>query len=586
MLMSLPEGAGDEDTPETVHFSSCGAENVNRRKELMQDKTPNRGDAQLWGQDPVVTLGLLPLPVEAKAAGRRGEPCEAAPPPAPAARDPPPRPAPARPAARPHKGRARRAAPGSRRWRGGAPGGQRERGRSSAAPSGRRRIPGWRLLVLPLGPGRRRRRRRRRGLGRLASMGEDGAAGEARPEGGGASPVPSGSRSPSLQPAAGGSGGASAGGGEGGAQVNAITVLTLLDKLVHMLEAVQEKQQRMEGRQLELEAAVKGVQGDLGKLCKSHASTSNTVAKLLEKSRKVSAHTRDVRERMDRQCAQVKRLEHNHAQLLRRNHFKVLIFQEENEIPASVFVKEPVPSITEGKEEPVDENKTLEDTMHTVELSSEDEAHHDEDGADDSLDEKMEETRAEKIKRSSLKKVDSLKKAFSRQNIEKKMNKIVSPERREKIKKSFTPNHQKSTSSKSSSFKVSPLTFNVKKVREGDAPAETEEKPAEATGSEQAVNDEETSFTEIPSDLISPTSPAEEGKAFADSLEKETRSEEEAVVNNNVELAIVEEDEDYGASVRSRREYYEEGNAPVSRETEQSDEESNQAAVLQLNQTA
>uniref|UniRef100_A0ACB8FZK5 Uncharacterized protein n=1 Tax=Sphaerodactylus townsendi TaxID=933632 RepID=A0ACB8FZK5_9SAUR len=158
-----------------------------------------------------------------------------------------------------------------------------------------------------------------RRLARLATMGEDGAA--PLEAGGSSSPVPSGSRSPSLHPAPGGSP------AEAGAPVNAITVLTLLDKLVHMLESVQEKQQRMEGRQLELEAAVKGVQGDLGKLCKSHASTANTVAKLLEKSRKVSAHTRDVRERLDRQCAQVKRLEHNHAQLLRRNHFKVLIFQ-------------------------------------------------------------------------------------------------------------------------------------------------------------------------------------------------------------------------------------------------------------------
>lgn len=52
--------------------------------------------------------------------------------------------------------------------------------------------------------------------------------------------------------------------------------------------------------------------------------------------------------------------------------------------------------------------------------------------------------------------MDSLKKAFSRQNIEKKMTKIgtkiVSQEQREKIKK------------KTSSLKVSPLTFNIRKV--------------------------------------------------------------------------------------------------------------------------
>lgn len=168
---------------------------------------------------------------------------------------------------------------------------------------------------------------------RLAAMGEDGVQAEkssayASPSAEGAlehrgspSPVPSGSRSPSLQPPAPGEA------IRDGSQVNAITVLTLLDKLVNMLDSVQEKQQKMEHRQIELEGSVKGIQSDLSKLCKHHTSTSNTVAKLLEKSRKVSAHTREVRDRMDRQCAQVKRLEHNHAQLLRRNHFKVLIFQ-------------------------------------------------------------------------------------------------------------------------------------------------------------------------------------------------------------------------------------------------------------------
>lgn len=84
---------------------------------------------------------------------------------------------------------------------------------------------------------------------------------------------------------------------------------------------------------------------------------------------------------------------------------------------------------------------------------------------------RLERSRADKFKRSSLKKVDSLKKAFSRSSIEKKINKIVPPERREKIKKSFTPNHPKSPTTKSSSFRISPMTFNVKKVRDGDGEA-------------------------------------------------------------------------------------------------------------------
>lgn len=93
------------------------------------------------------------------------------------------------------------------------------------------------------------------------------------------------------------------------------------------------------------------------------------------------------------------------------------------------------------------------------------------------------ERRAEKFKRNSLKKVDSLKKAFSRQSIEKKVNeittKIVPPEKREKIKKSLTPHHPKSPTAKSTSFKVNPLTFNVKKNRDGETPTEEIGSPGE-----------------------------------------------------------------------------------------------------------
>uniref|UniRef100_A0A8C3CZQ5 CAVN2 protein n=1 Tax=Cairina moschata TaxID=8855 RepID=A0A8C3CZQ5_CAIMO len=376
----------------------------------------------------------------------------------------------------------------------------------------------------------------------------------------------------------------------GGGQVNALTVLALLEKLVSMLEAVEGQQRQMEQRQRGLEGAVRGIQGDLGKLCRSHGATGEAVEKLLEKSRKVCAHTRAVRERLERQCAQVRRLEQHHAQLLRRDRFKVLIFQEENEIPASVFAKEPVPSITEGKEEPVDENKTLEETLHTVELSSDDDMPHDDD-VGDSAEEKTEESRAEKLKRSSLKKVDSLKKAFSRQNIEKKMNKIgtkiVSPERREKIKKSLTVHHQKSSSSKSSAFKVSPLTFNVKKGREGESPAEAEDRPTETVSNEQAENEEEMSFADMHSDMTPTTSLTEESKAVVDSLEKEARMEGSAVMNNNIELSIVEDDEEYGVPLEvPSQKLYEERNKPVSGEMEESDEETTQAAVLQINQTA
>ncbi|XP_068926277.1 caveolae-associated protein 2 [Petaurus breviceps papuanus] len=371
-------------------------------------------------------------------------------------------------------------------------------------------------------------------------------------------------------------------------QVNAVTVLTLLDKLVNMLDTVQENQHKMEQRQINLEGSVKGIQNDLTKLSKYQTSTSNTVSKLLEKSRKVSAHTREVKERMDRQCAQVKRLESNHAQLLKRNHFKVLIFQEENEIPTSVFAKEPVPSITEGKEESVDENKSLEETLHTVNLSSDDEIPNEEDALEDSTEEKVEESRAEKIKRSSLKKVDSLKKAFSRQNIEKKMNKlgtkIVSVERREKIKKSFTTNHQKTSSGKSSPFKISPLTFGRKKDHEGEDPAEEETKRGETPASDQALTEnEEGSFTEVPSDTSFPTAQVEENTASDVQEKPATRQSNPAT--KNIELSIVEDEEFEMAQEYSQKSHDDHYRLTIG-ETEQSDEEQTQPAVLQIDQTA
>ncbi|XP_074158922.1 caveolae-associated protein 2 [Sminthopsis crassicaudata] len=371
-------------------------------------------------------------------------------------------------------------------------------------------------------------------------------------------------------------------------QVNAVTVLTLLDKLVNMLDTVQENQHKMEQRQINLEGSVKGIQNDLTKLSKYQTSTSNTVSKLLEKSRKVSAHTREVKERMERQCAQVKRLESNHAQLLKRNHFKVLIFQEENEIPTSVFAKEPVPSITEGKEESVDENKSLEETLHTVNLSSDDEMPNEEDALEDSTEEKVEESRAEKIKRSSLKKVDSLKKAFSRQNIEKKMNKlgtkIVSAERREKIKKSFTTNHQKTSSGKSSPFKVSPLTFGRKKDHEGEGPTEEETKPVDTSASEQALTENEaSSFTEAPSEASFPTDQQEENTAKDVQEKSVTRDSNPAT--KNIELSIVEDEEFEMAQEYSQKNHDEHYRLTIGEE-EQSDEEQAQPAVLQIDQTA
>uniref|UniRef100_A0AAQ5XI18 Caveolae associated protein 2b n=1 Tax=Amphiprion ocellaris TaxID=80972 RepID=A0AAQ5XI18_AMPOC len=206
--------------------------------------------------------------------------------------------------------------------------------------------------------------------------------------------------------------------------VNAITVLTLLDKLVNMLDAVQENQHKMESHQVEMEGVVRGIQADMTKLSKSHSHTSNTVSKLLDKSRKLSVTMKEVRDRMERQGVQVKKLEANHAHLIARNNFKVLIFQEENEIPSTVFVKDPPPfprdEILEEGEGTVEGNSSQEGGLQTIDLSSDEDV-----GLEAELEEEevwphdlenMEKSRAEKLKRSSLKKVrtaDSLAAALT-----------------------------------------------------------------------------------------------------------------------------------------------------------------------------
>ncbi|KAI4875389.1 hypothetical protein NFI96_028236 [Prochilodus magdalenae] len=339
--------------------------------------------------------------------------------------------------------------------------------------------------------------------------------------------------------------------------VCAITVLTLLDQLVKMLDCVQEDQSRLEQRQAQVEGAVLGIQNNITKLSKSHSSTANTLSKLLDKSRKISVHMKEVRDRMEKQAVQVKKLEANHGHLLRRDNFRVLIFQEENEIPSSVFVKEspPFPRDAENESVTLDPNRSQEE-LQTIQLSSDEELgpeEEEEEEEDECLGmielagEHIEKSRAEKIKRSSLKKVDSLKKAFSRQNIEKKMNKIVSPEKREKIKKSLTPSHQKIPGAKGSSFKVSPL-FGRKKVKDvleeaiGDQPVEDESPSIVAAAIEPDPidsPDENLTFTQVHSQLAPDQ---QEVKAAVEVMEQEqlVMEEEEVVVEE--EQVVMEHD--------------------------------------------
>lgn len=285
-------------------------------------------------------------------------------------------------------------------------------------------------------------------------------------------------------------------------QVNGVLVLSLLDKIIGAVDQIQLTQAQLEERQAEMEGAVQSIQGELSKLGKAHATTSNTVSKLLEKVRKVSVNVKTVRGSLERQAGQIKKLEVNEAELLRRRNFKVMIYQDEVKLPAKLSVSKSLKeseAMPEKEGDELGEGERPEEDAAAIELSSDEAVE---------VEEVIEESRAERIKRSGLRRVDDFKKAFSkekmektkvrtrenlektrlktkenlektRHTLEKRMNKLgtrlVPVERREKLKtsrdklrKSFTPDHVVYARSKTAVYKVPPFTFHVKKIREGE----------------------------------------------------------------------------------------------------------------------
>ncbi|XP_070250865.1 caveolae-associated protein 1 [Myotis yumanensis] len=282
-------------------------------------------------------------------------------------------------------------------------------------------------------------------------------------------------------------------------QVNGVLVLSLLDKIIGAVDQIQLTQAQLEERQAEMEGAVQSIQGELSKLGKAHATTSNTVSKLLEKVRKVSVNVKTVRGSLERQAGQIKKLEVNEAELLRRRNFKVMIYQDEVKLPTKLSISKSLKESETMPEKEGDELGEQPEEDAAIELSSDEAVE---------VEEVIEESRAERIKRSGMRRVDDFKKAFSkekmektkvrtrenlektriktkenlektRHTLEKRMNKLgtrlVPTERREKLKtsrdklrKSFTPDHVVYARSKTAVYKVPPFTFHVKKIREGE----------------------------------------------------------------------------------------------------------------------
>ncbi|KAI5097210.1 polymerase I and transcript release factor [Silurus meridionalis] len=296
------------------------------------------------------------------------------------------------------------------------------------------------------------------------------------------------------------------------AQATGMMVLALLDKIIGVVDQIQLTQNGLESRQMSMEKNMTSIQSELNKLAKSQGGTAGTATKLLEKVRKVNVNVKSVRGELERQAGQIKKLENNEHELLKRKNFKVLIFQEKQE-PVKPTVK-PEAAVSEGAHVLREGEQGTDDVVEVEEI--------------------VEESRVARIKRSGLQRVDEIKKAFSKEQMEKtkqrtkenlektrqrtkenlektrvrtrenlqktrvtigkKMGKLgtkirPSKERkekirvsREKIKKSRKSENKVYARSRITTYRVPPFTFYVKKIREG---VEVEPEPEEELEDEE-----------------------------------------------------------------------------------------------------
>ncbi|KAM9785255.1 caveolae-associated protein 1 [Syngnathus typhle] len=288
------------------------------------------------------------------------------------------------------------------------------------------------------------------------------------------------------------------------AQMNGVMVLALLDKIIGVVDQIQQTQTGLEVRQEAMEKSVSTIQDELSKLSKSHLGTSTTVAKMLDKVRKVNVNVKTVRGNLEKQAGQIKKLDSNESELLKRRNFKVLIFQDQ------------MKAAKKTKPEVVSEDGT---TVGLPEEGCEGQPGNLNSDEEVEIEEIVEESRTKRLQRSTKRQVDNIKKVFSKEemektklktkenlektkqrtrenlektrkktrdnlektkhSLEKKMSKLgtrMTPkvERRvkmksskEKVKKSLSPDHTVYARSKTSVYRVPPFTFHVKKIRQG-----------------------------------------------------------------------------------------------------------------------
>lgn len=322
-------------------------------------------------------------------------------------------------------------------------------------------------------------------------------------------------------------------GGQSEAQMNGVMVLSLLDKIIGVVDKIQQTQSGLEARQEAMEKSVTTIQGELAKLSKNHVGTANTVNKMLDKVRKVSVNVKTVRSNLEKQAGQIKKLESNENELLKRRNFKVLIYQDQVKPPKTSKTKaaETVEGqIIEGLEQIPEEGQE----RLPASLNSDDEVE---------IEEIIEESRTKRLQRTTKQQVDNIKKAFSKEkmektklktkenlektkqrtrenlektrqktrdnlektkhSLEKKIGKLgtrMTPnmERRakmksskDKVKKSLTPDHTVYARSKTTVYRVPPFTFHVKKIREGEEEVVQNTEMVEVTEAEDQPGGEE-----------------------------------------------------------------------------------------------
>nr|XP_020462969.1 polymerase I and transcript release factor-like [Monopterus albus] len=300
------------------------------------------------------------------------------------------------------------------------------------------------------------------------------------------------------------------------AQMNGILVLSLLDKIIGVVDQIQQTQEGLEARQESMEKSVSNIQGELTKLSKNHIDTANTVNKMLEKVRKVSVNVKTVRNNLEKQAGQIKTLESNEHELLKRRNFKVFIYQDQVKAPKT-SKRKTRETVAEGKAvEGLEQIPEDGQQGHPANLNSDEEVE---------IEEIIEESRTKRLQRTTKQQVDNIKKAFSKENMEKtkkktkenlektkkrtrdnlektkhnlekkigKLGSRVTPNQerrakirssREKMKKSFTPDHTIYARSKTTVYRVPPFTFYVKKIRGGEEEVVQNTEMVEVTESE------------------------------------------------------------------------------------------------------